>query len=121
MLTPFKLGVGGPIGNGRQPLSWIHVEDLAGAFLFAWEHDTVRGLYNLTAPNPVTNKILTKTLGRLLHRPTLLPVPVFLLKFIFGDGADAIASGQKVLPKRLMDEGFHFCYPTLEAALEASL
>ena len=121
MLPAFKLGIGGGIGDGTQPFSWIHLEDLGRAFMLAWEETQMQGAYNLTAPYPVTNRELTRTLGRLLHRPTLIPLPRWVLKLIYSEGASVIAGGQHVVPTRLMGHGFAFRYPTLEHALAASL
>jgi uncharacterized protein (TIGR01777 family) len=117
MLPSFKMGMGGTIGNGRQFFSWVHIEDLIRAYIFAVEHEELEGIYNLVSPNAVTNKILTKTLGKILHRPTVLPVPVWILRLIFGEGAVAISSGQNVIPERLLRAGFRFKFDTIEHAL----
>lgn len=117
MLPSFKMGMGGTIGNGRQFFSWVHIEDLIRAYIFAVEHEELEGIYNLVSPNAVTNKILTKTLGKILHRPAVLPVPVWILRLIFGEGAAAISSGQNVIPERLLRAGFRFKFETIEQAL----
>jgi len=117
MLPSFKLGLGGTIGNGRQFLSWIHLEDLGAAFCQILLRSNVKDIYNLTAPNPVTNKELTKTLANLLHRPALFPVPILVLKLIFLEGVVAIASGQFARPEGLLQEGFSFKFPTVQEAL----
>jgi uncharacterized protein (TIGR01777 family) len=117
MLPSFKMGMGGTIGNGRQFFSWVHIEDLIRAYIFAVEHEELEGIYNLVSPNAVTNKILTKTLGNILHRPAVLPVPVWILRLIFGEGAAAISSGQNVIPERLLRAGFRFKFETIEQAL----
>lgn len=117
LLTPFKLGLGGTIGDGNFPMSFVHIDDLVAAELFAIGNSTLDGIYNLTAPNPTTNKIFTKTLGKLLNRPTILPIPTFALKLIFGEGAQVVSSGQHVVPKRLLESGFVFKYDTIEKAL----
>ena len=117
MLPSFKLGMGGTIGSGRQFFSWVHIEDLSRAYIFAVEHEELEGIYNLVSPNPVTNKILTKTLAKILHRPAVLPVPIWLLGLIFGEGAAAISSGQNIIPERLLKTGFRFRFKTIEHAL----
>lgn len=117
MLLPFKLGIGGTIGNGRQPFSWVHIKDLTRAFEAAINDSTYEGIYNLTAPHPTTNLGLTKTLGRALSRPTIFPVPEFVLRLLYGEGAQALTSGQTVIPKRLLDSGFQFDFPYIEEAV----
>jgi uncharacterized protein (TIGR01777 family) len=118
LLTPFKMFVGGPVGSGRQYLSWIHHDDLIGIFLHALDHGTVRGPLNGTAPQPVTNKEFSTALGKALHRPSLFWTPGFGLKLALGEVADVIVTGQKVIPKRTMEAGYSFKYPTLEGALK---
>ena len=105
MLTPFKLGLGGKIGTGLQPFSWIHVQDLAMVFEQALTDSTYEGIYNLTAPNPTTNAGLTKALSRALSRPAILPVPEFVLRILFGEGAQVLTSGQTHYPKDFWTEG----------------
>jgi uncharacterized protein (TIGR01777 family) len=117
MLPSFKIGMGGTIGNGRQSFSWVHIEDLSRAYIFAVMHEELNGIYNLVSPNAVTNKVLTKTLGKILHRPAVLPVPVWILRLIFGEGAAAMSSGQNVIPERLLIAGFRFKFETIEHAL----
>lgn len=118
MLLPFKLGLGGTIGDGRQNFTWVHIHDLMRAYLFVIEHPDTEGVYNLMAPNPTTNYELTKTLGAALHRPTPFSIPKFLLKLRFGtEAAEALSSGQYVTPKRLPEAGFEFEFKTIEAAL----
>ncbi len=117
MLTPFKLGVGGPVGSGAQWVSWIHHADVVGIALLALDNPNATGPINATAPQPVTNKELSKALGRALHRPSLLPTPVFALKLMMGEVADVIGKGQRVLPKRALALGYPFRFPTLDAAL----
>ena len=119
VLTPFRLGLGGPIGNGRQTFSWVHIDDVVAAELHSLEHEGMSGVYHLSAPNPVTNREFTHTLGRVLHRPALLPVPAPMLKLAFGEGADVMTSGQNVTSERLPASGFEFRYPELRQALEA--
>ncbi|MFI4861949.1 MAG: TIGR01777 family oxidoreductase [Phycisphaerales bacterium JB063] len=123
MLTPFKLGVGGPLGNGRQWMSWIALADMVRVLLYAIDTPTLRGSVNAVAPEPVTNRAFTKTLGKVLGRPTLLPVPSFAPKLLYGkEAAEALVLGSiRVVPKCLLDVGFAFAYPTLEAALRHEL
>ena len=118
MLPPFQAGVGGPLGSGRQQMSWIAMDDLLGAIHHLLMTDSLSGPVNATAPHPVTNREFTATLGRVLNRPALLPVPAPALRLAFGEMADvAILSSQRVLPARLQASGFGFRYPELEPAL----
>ena len=117
MLPIFRLGLGGVIGSGAQAFSWVHIRDLAQAQCAALENNSFRGIYNLTAPNPTTNKGLTKALSQALHRPAILPVPAFALKLQFGEGATILLDGQSVLPRRLLDAGFSFQFDRIEDAL----
>lgn len=119
MLLPFKLGLGGTIGSGKQPFSFIHIEDLLSTYKFILEHEHLDGVFNLTAPHPTTNYGLTKALGKALKRPTILPVPEFVLRLIFGEGAQVLTEGQSVVPKKLLDNGFKFKYKTIEDAIES--
>jgi uncharacterized protein (TIGR01777 family) len=119
MLPIFKLGLGGVLGDGNQGFSWIHIEDLYRAYNLVLKEEKYKGVYNLTAPEPVTNKEFTKAIGKALHRPTFLPVPPFILKLKFGEGANILLQGSKVYPKRLIDSGFSFLYPKINLALEA--
>ena len=122
MLLPFRLGVGGKIGNGRQYVSWISLEDAVAALIYAVENDALRGPVNLTAPQPVTNAELTRTLGRVLRRPTLLPLPAFAAKLVLGELAEeGLLASQRVRPKRLLEAGFEFVYSELEGALRHAL
>ncbi len=119
MLTPFRMGAGGKIGDGKQWMSWIALEDVAGGLKFLIEDASMRGPVNFVAPNPVTNAEFTETLGRVLSRPTFLPAPAFGLRLLFGEMADALLlSSQKVEPAVLEDKGFLFGWPTLEPALK---
>jgi uncharacterized protein (TIGR01777 family) len=118
MLMPFKLGVGGPVGSGRQWFSWIHNEDVAGILVLALEHAQAAGPINATAPQPVTNKVFSKALGRALHRPSLLPVPGFALRARFGRVAEVLTTGQRVLPQRALEIGYHFKFPDVDRALQ---
>lgn len=118
MLLPFKLGLGATIGDGKQSFSWVHINDLVRAYLFAIGHPDMRGVYNLMAPNPTTNYGLSQALGSALHRPVLFAIPKFLLQLRFGsEAAEAISSGQHVTSKRLREEGFEFEFKTIEEAV----
>ncbi len=118
MLTPFRLGLGGTIGNGKQAFSWVHIEDLIRAYFTVIENETFEGIYNLTAPNPTTNAGLTKALAHALHKPAFMRIPDFILWMHLGEGAKAISKGQSVLPKRLLDSGFVFNFTRIEEAIE---
>lgn len=118
MLLPFKLGLGGPVGSGRQWMSWIHIDDVVGGYVFAVQQANLSGAVNLTAPRPVRNAEFTKALGRALGRPAFLPAPGFALKLIFGEMAQVLLlEGKKVLPRRLESAGYRFQYPDLDQAL----
>jgi uncharacterized protein (TIGR01777 family) len=117
LLTPFKLGVGGRVGSGRQWFAWVHHADIVGLLLLALDHADARGPINGTAPNPVTNYEFTKALGRTLHRPTVLPIPGFALKLRFGEVADVMTTGQRVVPVAALRLGYQFQFPTIDAAL----
>ena len=118
MLLPFKLGLGGKIGKGSQWMSWIHIEDLIGVILYCIDHDEVSGAVNGTAPNPVTNTIFTKTLGKVLKRPTILPMPAIVVRLLMGQmGEELLLAGKKVLPVKITNEGYIFKYAHLEDAL----
>ncbi len=121
MLLPFKLGLGGPLGSGKQWMPWVHLDDVVGIILHAIEQPRVRGPVNATAPTPVRNLEFSKTLARVLHRPAFLPVPAFGLKVLLGEFADVLLASQRVLPKRTQELGYSFRYPDLEAALQATL
>lgn len=118
MLLPFKLGLGGIIGNGNQAFSYVHITDLQNAFWFLCINENLEGVFNLTAPFPTTNKGLTKALGNSLHRPTFLPLPEFVLRIIFSEGAKVLTSGQRVIPKRLVESGFTFQFDTIEKTVD---
>ena len=121
LLTPFRFGVGGPIGwtpwSGKQFMSWIHHEDLVGIILLALDHATATGPFNGTAPQPVTNREFSKALGRVLHRPAVLPTPPLALRALLGEVGGVIATGQRVLPKRALALGYRFRFPSIDAAL----
>jgi hypothetical protein len=121
MLTPFKFGLGGTIGSGKQWMSWIALEDEIRAINFALENENVSGAVNLVAPNPVTNQEFTDALGEILHRPTILPLPAFAVNLAFGEMGDALLiDSTRVVPKKLEQFGFEFKYPDLKTALEAA-
>ncbi len=122
MLPVFRAGLGGPLGNGRQWISWVALPDVTRAIEFALETPSLAGPVNVVAPNPVTNLEFTRSLGRILHRPTLFPVPAFALRLGFGEMAEAtLLQSDRVLPARLSASGFDFEYPELEAGLRAIL
>jgi hypothetical protein len=115
--TPFRLGVGGRVGSGQQWWSWVALDDLVAAYGFALTND-VAGPLNLVAPNPVTNEQFTRALGRALRRPTVLPLPAVAARTVFGEmGKELLLGSKRVLPARLLDAGFAFAYPELDAAL----
>lgn len=118
MLVPFKMGLGGVIGDGKQPFSWVHIDDVARVFIKVIEDSTLEGIFNLSAPNPTTNEGLTKALGRALGRPTLMRIPGFVLRLQLGEGAEALLKGQAVLPGRLIESGFSFRFTKIEAAID---
>jgi uncharacterized protein len=121
LLTPFKLGVGGRVGSGRQWWAWVALDDVVNAYGFVLEKD-ISGPVNLTAPNPATNEQFVKALGRALGRPTVLPLPAVAVRIAFGEMGEAmLLEGQRVLPARLLDAGFEFAYPEIDAALERAL
>jgi hypothetical protein len=122
LLLPFRLGAGGRLGSGNQWMSWVALGDELAAILHALGSSSLRGPVNVTAPNPVTNAELTATLGRVLHRPTVLPTPLLPLKLRFGgELVETLLGSQRVLPRRLEGEGFAFEHTTLEPALRALL
>lgn len=119
MLPPFKLGLGGPIGAGRQWMSWVHLADIAGAFIAALDHAEAVGPINGTAPEPVRNKEFSKALASALHRPCLFPVPPFMLRVMFGEVAEVITGSQRVLPTKLQQLGYQFQHPNIREAMQA--
>ena len=118
MLPFFRLGLGGPIEFGLQDFSWVHVDDVVGIILHALETDSVRGIFNASSPNPVSNKVFTKALGHVLHRPTLFPVPGLALWALYGECAEVLVNGQRVIPENTLKSGYKFKFPELEAALK---
>ncbi len=121
MVPPFKFFVGGPIGSGRQYFSWIHIADHVGLTKLALADKTITGGLNMTAPNPVSNRDFMKALGRALGRPSWLPVPGFILRAAFGEGAELLLKGQRVLPVKAQDAGYDFQFADLDAALRETL
>lgn len=118
VLTPFRLGLGGVLGDGRQWMSWIVLDDAVGVILDMLENETIRGPVNVVAPQPVTNREFTETLGRVLGRPTVLPAPAFALRLALGEMADALLlSSQRVEPAKLVAGGYRFRFPALDGAL----
>ncbi|MGA9284898.1 MAG: TIGR01777 family oxidoreductase [Solirubrobacteraceae bacterium] len=121
MLPPFKLGVGGPVASGRQYISWIHTDDVVGIVLAAIDGEQWRGAINATAPEPQRNRDFSKALGRALHRPSLLPVPGAALRLMYGDMAQVVTKGARVLPAKALVLGYEFRHPQLDEALRAAL
>ena len=118
MIPLFKYFIGGPLGSGRQWFSWVHMADLAQAFIFLLAHKEISGAINLCSPNPVRNKDLGKAIGKVLHRPSFLPAPGFMIELILGEFGSVLLKGQRVIPRRLLDASFKFRYPDIEAALK---
>lgn len=118
MVPLFKKYLGGPIGNGNQWFSWIHIKDLAEAFIFLIKDPSLSGPFNFSSPNPVRNKELAKTLGKVLNKPSFMPAPGFLVKLFLGEFGSVILKGQRVIPRRLLAHGFQFKYAYLEEALQ---
>ena len=117
MLLPFKLGVGGRVGSGRQYFSWIALDDVVGVIQHLLARSDLVGPVNVSSPEPVTNAELTKTLGRVLGRPTSVPVPAFALRSAFGEVADALLASTRMRPERLLATDYRFRFPELERAL----
>jgi uncharacterized protein len=121
MLTPFRLGVGGPVAGGNQYISWIHRDDLVGMMLTALSSESWSGPINATAPTPVSNRNFSRALGRVLHRPSLLPVPSMALRLLYGDMAAIVTTGARVLPAKPLVLGYRFRHPELDEALRSAL
>jgi len=117
LLPPFRFGLGGRLGSGHQWMAWIHIEDAVNLILFALDYAAVRGAVNATAPHPVTNEEFTGRLAIELHRPAILPIPVFALKLAFGEMSEVLLASQRVLPTVAKSAGFRFQYPDLQGAL----
>jgi len=118
LLPPFKLGMGGPIGNGRQWMPWVHIDDQIAAIDFLLNRDDAQGPYNVCAPSPVRNRDFAKTLAAILHRPAFMPMPAFALKVLMGELSILLLGGQRASPSRLKAAGFTFRFTDLHAALE---
>jgi uncharacterized protein (TIGR01777 family) len=118
MVPMFRKFLGGPLGSGDQWFSWIHQQDHARAYFFIQDHPEINGPVNFTAPNPVRNRELTRALGNVLNRPTFFKAPEFMIRLMLGEFGDTLLTGQKVFPKRLLDAGFDFHFPTIEEALK---
>ena len=117
-LTPFKLGVGGPLAGGNQYVSWIHIEDEVGILLWALDNSRVSGVFNATAPNPVTNRVFSKALGKALGRPAVIPVPGLAVDLMYGkEFGQVLRGGQRVMPRRALDLGYEFRHADLDEAL----
>ena len=121
MLPPFRLGVGGPVAGGRQYVSWVHAQDLVGMMIAALEDERWSGPINATAPDPVPNHDFSKVLGKVLRRPALLPVPGFALRALYGEMAEIVTTGARVLPAKALVLGYEFAYPRLEEALRSAI
>jgi uncharacterized protein (TIGR01777 family) len=118
MIPLFKKYIGGPIGSGKQWFSWVHIEDLAEAFVFLTKHPEISGPVNVCSPNPVRNKDLVKALGKALHKPSFIPAPGFMMKLVLGEFGSVILEGQRVIPRRLLENGFVFQYADIHKALQ---
>lgn len=121
MLLPFKLGLGGPMGSGQQWMSWVHIEDLTELFIWLLKHETCQGVFNGTAPNPVTNREFAEILAACLHRPALLPVPSLFLRLALGEMSGLLLTGQRVNPERALEGGFEFRFPGLQQAITQAI
>ena len=121
MAPPFRFFLGGPLGGGQQMMSWIHIEDEVGAMIKILEDPNIHGAVNLTAPQPVTMREFARALGKTLNRPALFPVPAFALKILLGEMSEMLLTGQNVYPKKLLEAGFKFKYPSLDPALKSLL
>jgi hypothetical protein len=119
MIPLFKRYIGGPIGSGKQWFSWVHIKDLAEAFIFLLKHPEISGPVNVCSPNPVRNKDLAKALGKALHKPSFVPAPGFMIKLVLGEFGSVILEGQRVIPKKLLENGFVFQYPDIDKALQS--
>jgi uncharacterized protein len=121
MLPFFRLGIGGPVAGGRQYVSWVHLDDVIGAIAHCIDDQRADGPLNLTAPNPVDNAQFSRTLGHVLHRPAIVPVPGFALSLLYGEMAEIVTTGQRVVPAKLTELGYRFAYSELEPALTNAL
>ena len=116
MIRPFSLGLGGQLGNGKQYMSWIHIDDLVGQIMFLITNDKASGIYNGVSPRPVTNFIFSKILGRELNRPTLFKIPKFALKMVLGEFAEVLLESQKIIPTRFIEQGYDYKFRSIKSA-----
>jgi uncharacterized protein (TIGR01777 family) len=121
MLTPFKLGVGGPVAGGEQPFPWVHLADAAGALMFLLDTESANGPVNLVAPDKHTNKTFTRTLGQAIHRPTVFPIPSLAIKMLYGEMGSTVTEGSNPDPAKLEQLGYRYDHPDLEDALRSEL
>jgi uncharacterized protein (TIGR01777 family) len=121
MLPPFKAGLGGPIGGGKQYMPWIHLDDIVGIYLAALDSPSFAGPINASAPNPATNKEFAQALGRALHRPAVAPVPGFTIKAMYGEMAQIVLQGVRMVPGRAQELGYEFVHTDLDEALRDTL
>jgi uncharacterized protein (TIGR01777 family) len=121
MLPPFKLGAGGPVAGGKQYMPWIHVDDVVGIYLAALDTKSWSGPVNAAAPEPVTNKTFSHALGKALHRPAIAPIPGAAIRLLYGDMAEIVTKGQRVVPRRTLELGYRFQHPDLDEALASAL
>lgn len=121
MLPPYLLGLGGPLGHGKQGFSWVHLDDMVGIILFLLQHESAQGIFNATAPNPVAQQEFSRTLARVLRKSHFMRVPAWSLKLLLGEMSQMLLTGQLVLPERLQQAGYDFKYPELEPALRQCL
>ncbi len=117
MIMPFNFFAGGPLGSGKQWISWIHVRDEVAGLRFLMDNPNASGVYNLTSPYPLKNVDFERAVGRVMHRPAIIPTPAFAIRLLFGEMAITVLEGQRVVPERLEKEGFVFNYPRIEEAL----
>ena len=121
MLPFFKAGIGGPVAGGRQLLPWVHADDVAGIYVRAIDDAAWSGAVNATAPEPVTNKVFSKALGRALRRPALAPVPAFAIQLLYGDMSEIVTKGQNAIPARTLELGYRYLHPDLDEALRSAV
>jgi uncharacterized protein (TIGR01777 family) len=118
MINQFKFFAGGPIGRGQQWFPWIHIDDIVGIFLFVIDNQNVNGALNASSPNPLRMNEFCKTLGRVMHRPSLFKVPAFIIKILFGEAAEVLLNGANVIPEKTIKAGYNFRFETAEEALK---
>jgi uncharacterized protein (TIGR01777 family) len=121
MVPAFKAFMGGPMGNGCQWFPWIHLDDLMAALLYILEHPQITGPLNFCAPDPVLNRDLAASLGKILHRPAFMPAPAFVMRLVLGEFSQVLLGSQRTVPRKLLDHGFEFQYPQIDKALEATV